>query len=858
MPIRLQMSLTVIGFILFLTVIVYSLSHSILLNSFNRLDNNAASQSYSKDIASMNSDLDNLLSNNLDWAAWDDTYQFVRDGNSAYIENNLMNTTFSNLDLQFMIFADASGQPVYSIGYDPVKNTIAPLPDAMVSELLSNGSPFVASIAANAQLKGIITVNDKPTMVVSDPVLTSNGLGTPDGLLIWGRYYDVTALKSEASATNSVDLENVAGGNLPAGYKAAIDYLNQNSQAAVFLQTHSDTISAYSFMPALAGYPAWILRVDSGRTIYYQGLTTINLFLIILGGLGLLSVAVIYYMLGIQMIKPLHRLQSDIAVFGAKKPPERHIPVRRQDEIGKLADSINRSFDQISLYEEALRESELRFRSYFELPHSGIAVLSSKREWIEVNDQLCSILGYSRGALIKMAWEELSFPGDLAADNEQYQLMLSGAVDRYAIEKRFIHKNGNIVWTSLAVGCVRKPDHSLDYLVALIQDITDNKATEEEKDKFRLRAELSSRLAAIGAMVAGIAHEINNPLTGVIGFSELLMEENLTQDIKAQIKIISDGSHRVKDIVGRLLTFTRQSKPTKACTNINELIDATLDLRSYVLRTSDIEVIKHYSPDLPGVVADSGQLQQVFLNLIINAEYSMKKAHDKGLLIIITELMGANVSISFKDDGVGMSKETKEKAFNPFFTTKEVNEGTGLGLSLSRSIILEHGGTLEFDSEPDKGAVFVIVLPANQAVANIAAPKFANNMNVSPEHFKPAKLLVVHDEEAIRKLLSVILVQSGHIVDATDNFLNIFENLRTNNYDVVLMDIRMPGMSGIKQYELIIKGYPGLVGKFIFITGDITDTTTKALLDQNNLSYISKPFDQETLTQKVNDILSRT
>jgi signal transduction histidine kinase len=432
--------------------------------------------------------------------------------------------------------------------------------------------------------------------------------------------------------------------------------------------------------------------------------------------------------------------------------------------------------------------------------------------------------------------------------------MLSGAVDRYAVEKRFIHKDGNIIWTSLAVGCVRKPDHSLNYLVALIQDITANKAIEEEKDKFRLGAELSSRLAAVGEMVAGIAHEINNPLTGVVGFSELLMEENLPQEIKAQLKIILDGSNQVKDIVKRLLTFSRQSKAVKACTNINELIDATLELRSYVLRTSDIEVVKHFDPDLPCVVADSGQLQQVFLNLIVNAEYSMKKAHDKGILTITTQQKDDHISISFKDDGMGISKETKGKLFNPFFTTKDVGEGTGLGLGISRSIILEHGGTIEVESQPSQGANFIITLPTKPSTeeALVEAPIVTT---ASAGKVKIGRSLVVDDEEGVRKLVNTILAQSGHTVDITGNAGEALLKLENTTYNVIIMDIRMPSTSGMELYNNIIAKHPEFVGKFIFVIGDTSDQNTRAFLEQNNLSYIAKPFDRETLTKKVNDIL---
>jgi CheY-like chemotaxis protein len=354
-------------------------------------------------------------------------------------------------------------------------------------------------------------------------------------------------------------------------------------------------------------------------------------------------------------------------------------------------------------------------------------------------------------------------------------------------------------------------------------------------------------------MAAGIAHEINNPLTGVIGFSELLAErQDLPVEVKEDLKIIYDGSHRVKDIVRRMLTFSRQTKPVRASANINELINATLDLRSYVLRTANIEVVKHLDPDLPSVVADPGQLQQVFLNLIVNAEYAMKQAHDGGTLTITTEKRDKHVFISFKDDGLGISPEVQAKLFNPFFTTKDIGEGTGLGLSLSRSIILEHGGTIAVESELGAGTIFVITLPITQLAEE--APKEIITA-FSAEKVKVARILVVDDEEAIRKLLSTILTNYGHTVDTTGEYLDVFEYLRTNSYDAILMDIRMPGMSGIEQYELITKAYPGFAGKFIFITGDTSDAATRAFLEENNLSYISKPFDKDTLIEKVNSTL---
>lgn len=328
-------------------------------------------------------------------------------------------------------------------------------------------------------------------------------------------------------------------------------------------------------------------------------------------------------------------------------------------------------------------------------------------------------------------------------------------------------------------------------------------------------------------------------------------------DIHKQLEIIAEGGHRVKNIVKRLLTFARQSKPVKSVTNINELIEATLALRSYVLRTANIKVVKHLDPDLPLMVVDPTQAQQVFLNIIVNAEWSMKKAHGKGTLTITTQKKGDLVRISLEDDGLGISPENKEKLFKPFFTTKEVGEGTGLGLSLSRTIVLEHGGTIEVESEPGKGANFIITLPLDTQMGGPGPGQNPQFINVSPENFRPASILVIDDEDPIRSLLSTILVQNGHSVDVTGEAGKALSKIDNKHYDAVLIDIRMPGTGGIELYNEIISKHPDLTGECIFITGNVSDSSLMAFLERNGLEIVTKPFEREDLICKVNAVLAR-
>lgn len=390
-------------------------------------------------------------------------------------------------------------------------------------------------------------------------------------------------------------------------------------------------------------------------------------------------------------------------------------------------------------------------------------------------------------------------------------------------------------------------------LIGFFIDVSKRKQAEAENQNLRDQAEISTRLAAMGEMAAGIAHEINNPLTGVIGFSELLLERNdISKDVREELRIINEGSTRVKEIIGRMLTFARQTEPYKSCVSITDILDNTLELRSYVLKTSNILVIRDYEPQLPWVTVDAGQLQQVFLNIIINAEYAMKKANDKGTLTIKTESLDGYIRISISDNGPGMSSEIKAKLFQPFFTTKDPGEGTGLGLSLSYGIIQEHGGTIKVKSVEGQGTHFIIKLPVT--LVELPHPKEV----VVPDVIEPVKgkkVLVVDDEPTVRSLARAILSQNGHVVEECDNAMQVLEKLKVETFDILLMDLRMPGMNGMELYGEISTRWPIMAHRVLFITGDTSDLNTQQFLASHSLPFISKPFDRKTLESTVNRLL---
>jgi PAS domain S-box-containing protein len=242
--------------------------------------------------------------------------------------------------------------------------------------------------------------------------------------------------------------------------------------------------------------------------------------------------------------------------------------------------------------------------------------------------------------------------------------------------------------------------------VIVARDVTKQKRTEEQLI-------VTDRLASIGELSAGIAHELNNPLTSVIGFSQLLMAGNVTADIKNDLAIINSEAQRAAVIVKNLLTFARKHAPVTQLGQVNTVIEDVLKLRAYEQKVNNIEVEKHLAADLPEIMMDPFQIQQVFLNIIVNAEFAMLEAHQRGKLVITTERADGVVRITFTDDGPGITESNLKSIFDPFFTTKEVGKGTGLGLSICHGIVTEHGGKIYASSIIGQGSTFIVELPLN-------------------------------------------------------------------------------------------------------------------------------------------------
>ena len=354
----------------------------------------------------------------------------------------------------------------------------------------------------------------------------------------------------------------------------------------------------------------------------------------------------------------------------------------------------------------------------------------------------------------------------------------------------------------------------------------------------------SEKLSGIGEFVAGVAHELNNPLTSVMGFSELLAQADTNPQHKRHLEMIHKSALRCQKIVQSLLSFARRHKPERKAVCVNGLIEAALEILNYQLRTSNIEVVTCFDPQLPQAMVDPHQLQQVFLNLINNARQAIEAHQPKGWIKLFTTARGSHVRVTIQDSGPGIPPESFSKIFDPFFTTKEVGKGTGLGLSLCYGIIKEHGGTITPRSQPGEGATFIIELPITHEPPADPTEKERTPESDTLDAREGAgkKVLVIDDEEPILHMMRDALTCRGYQVDMAADGETGLRRLSQVRYDVTLCDWRMPGLNGQDVFERLRAKDRAQSDRIIFITGDVVNEKTRRFLEEQKRVCLPKPF----------------
>jgi two-component system, NtrC family, sensor kinase len=387
----------------------------------------------------------------------------------------------------------------------------------------------------------------------------------------------------------------------------------------------------------------------------------------------------------------------------------------------------------------------------------------------------------------------------------------------------------------------------------LERNVEELKTTQEQLHE---QLVFSERLSAIGEFVAGVAHELNNPLAAVLGFSELLKNSPNDENRTRHYDIIFKSALRCKKIVQSLLSFARRDKPKREAVSVNGIVESVLDLIGYALRTSNIEVTTSLAPGLPPVLADANQIQQVLLNILTNAQQAMEGRSLRGQIKITTELRTPNVRVTVQDNGPGIKPENMSRLFDPFFTTKEVGKGTGLGLSLCYGFIKEHGGSIIPVSEVGKGAAFIIELPATEDGTVTVEPAASDAAKAGSIRGVGKRVLVIDDEEALLSLIQTALSAEGYEVTTAGDGEKALSELKTNHFDLAICDWKMPGMNGKQIYERLRAGDHEICGRMIFISGDVVNAEMQRFLEAENRPCLAKPFTLPEFHAAVEDLLA--
>lgn len=431
-----------------------------------------------------------------------------------------------------------------------------------------------------------------------------------------------------------------------------------------------------------------------------------------------------------------------------------------------------------------------------------------------------------------------------AKDRETYLAALSetGSLTDYPV--RFRRQDGSVMEGLTSARLIRYKGE--DVIISSTRDITDTLAMQAELERQRELAHQTEKLSALGELLAGVSHELNNPLSIIVGYSLMLQDRVEDPALRRRVDRIAQAAERCTKIVRTFLAMARKRPARLEPCQLNEVLDVAVDVAGYGLRTAGADVGCDFDPELPPVWGDPDQLAQVFTNLIVNAEHAISPMGADGKLRIATyfDAEAGEVVAEVSDNGPGISKETQARIFEPFFTTKDVGVGTGVGLAFCHRIVDAHGGRLSVQSAPGRGASFYVALSAAEDAAFEAdAPPEAR---IEPDR---RRILVVDDERDVAELICDVLEEAGFETVASHRVKDALAELTDGRFDAILSDIKMPDITGAGFLKELARRSPELIGRLGFVTGDTMSPEVQALLEGSGRPHLEKPLVPEQLVE---------
>ncbi len=549
-------------------------------------------------------------------------------------------------------------------------------------------------------------------------------------------------------------------------------------------------------------------------------------------------------------------MRATVTVRGDRVHDIRIMPMR--DASGEVCGCVRVARDMTSQWrtEERLAQSERRYRDLTENANDIIYTHDPEGNILYMNRAGADILGYSQREFAQLRFWDIVSKESVAKAREYVHSLLQGRPSGEQIEITVNCADGKVAVLQLRANVLRRSGETT-VVQGIARDVTAEKQLREQLIQ-------ADRLASVGTLIAGIAHELNNPLTAICGYADMLtdgLEDG--RDVNA-IRTIAKEASRCRAVAQNLLNFARQTDGELTEFKISGLVLGVTDLRAYDLRAARIEVHTDFAEDLPLIVADYGAVQQVVYNIVDNA-YDALREQEGGHLMIRAWASDGHVNIEIKDDGPGLPKGASERIFEPFFTTKARDAGTGLGLSICQRIIREHDGDIEARNHEDGGAVFTITLPLRREVASepqLETP--ASQRSPQPEQRaardvtsmhgeqrETGRILFIEDEKALSRLVAEYLEAHGHEVTLASTGEEGLKAALAESFDCIVCDMRLPGITGEEVCTRLLEEKPDIAGRIIVATGDILSPSTQQFFERTGLAHMHKPFSLKDLSAQI-------
>ena len=813
-------SLLFMGLLIPLGIVAnYIVERFAILPNFLALEEQEAMKKLNGAVDVIQRETDHLGKTVKDWGFWDDLYAFAESPNADFVESNLQWPALSEqTQIDLIGVYDTEGHRLWMGAYDPHLEQPVSL-KAFSQDSLPPESVFLLHPEVRQSRAGLLLTELGPMLVASCAILPSYEDKPSRGTLVMGRFLRKSIL-SDLSDQLGVDVAMVDRRNSPLTGKQVRLFAQMSGGETRLEETSPDTLAAHAMLADFQGQPAMILSLDIPRDLFRQGRQTSRLFSFILFEFILL-------ILGGTAFWFIYSFRETF---------------RRQAHVEALVEART----------TALGESEKKWRSYVESAPMGIFIVNPEGRYLDVNPAACRITGFTADELKQKSISDLLAPECRVAGLEHFkQVVKTGsAVGEY----RFIHASGENRWWS--VSAVR-----LDgtHFLGFSEDITHRRQADEARESLQNQLNQAQKMESIGRLAGGVAHDFNNMLGVILGYTELGLDlispEHPVHDGLLEIR---KAATRSTDLTRQLLAFARKQTVVPKVLNLNETVQGMLNMLRRLIG-EQIQLDWRPGPAGSSILMDPSQLDQILVNLCVNARDAIGNVGqitiETGLTVFGEEasarsagaVLGDYATLSVRDNGCGMDDETQAHIFEPFFSTKKPGEGTGLGLATVYGIVRQNHGSIRVSSQKGKGSTFTLFIPRHAP----EAPSEPRTAVGADREATSVTILLVEDELAHLTMTRSMLERQGYTVlsaSSPGEAIRLVREYR-GTIDLLLTDVIMPEMNGHDLALTLVSLRPGI--RQLFMSGYTADVIAHHGVLDDGVCFIQKPFTMKELSNKV-------